>query len=154
MTHCSPVTEKCRLRPIEGSATFTIETSSTVMKKATQMSASARQRRGSGVEVTGSPVRGTQSVGVYSGVSTGHCRRKRGKAARPESRHRKRCLVPEMAPACEHHARAGRLHGVDHVLVALGAAGLDDRGYPRCERVPTPVREGAERGGRARGAGA
>ena len=39
-------------RPIDGSATLTIETSRTVMKNATQTSARARQRRGSGVLLT------------------------------------------------------------------------------------------------------
>jgi hypothetical protein len=48
ITHWRPVSEKWRLRPIEGSATLTIDTSSTVMKKATQTSASACQRLGSG----------------------------------------------------------------------------------------------------------
>src|SRR5215471_5772626 len=49
ITHCSPLAEKCSEREIDGSATVTIETSSTVMKNATQTTASASQRRGSGV---------------------------------------------------------------------------------------------------------
>jgi hypothetical protein len=49
MIHWSVDCESSRSIAIVGSATFTIETSSTTMKKATQTSASARQRRGSGV---------------------------------------------------------------------------------------------------------
>ncbi len=47
ITHCRPVWEKWRLSPIDGSATLTIDTSSTVMKNATQTIASACQRLGS-----------------------------------------------------------------------------------------------------------
>ena len=47
-THCSVFSETCSDVLIDGSATLTIETSSTVMKNATQTSASACQRRGSG----------------------------------------------------------------------------------------------------------
>ena len=47
-THCRLSREKCRERPIDGSATLTIETSSTVMKNAAQTTASAFQRIGSG----------------------------------------------------------------------------------------------------------
>ena len=46
-THCSVFSETCSDVLIDGSATLTIETSSTVMKNATQTSASACQRRGS-----------------------------------------------------------------------------------------------------------
>ena len=48
-THWMPVFEKCSELWIEGSATVTIDTSSTVMKNATQITASARHRRGSGL---------------------------------------------------------------------------------------------------------
>ena len=47
--------EKSSASPIEGSATFTIETSRIVMKKATQTSARAFHRRGSGAAVTMAP---------------------------------------------------------------------------------------------------
>ncbi len=47
ITHCRSSREKWSDRPIDGSATFTIETSSTVMKKAAQTIASAFQRFGS-----------------------------------------------------------------------------------------------------------
>src|SRR5215213_10108412 len=52
MTHCRFSCEKSSASPIEGSATFTMETSRTVMKKATQTSARAFQRRGSGAVAT------------------------------------------------------------------------------------------------------
>ena len=55
ITHCRPVWEKWRLWPIDGSATLTIETSSTVMKNATQTSASACQRLGSGAAFAVAP---------------------------------------------------------------------------------------------------
>ena len=53
ITHCRLSLVKFRARPIEGSATLTIETSRIVMKKAAQTSPSAFQRRGSGAAVTG-----------------------------------------------------------------------------------------------------
>src|SRR2546423_13665135 len=60
MTHCRLSREKWSAVPIEGRATFTMETSSTVRKKAAQTSASAFQRRGSGpaaAAMRGSPLR-------------------------------------------------------------------------------------------------
>src|SRR5437588_430418 len=48
MTHCRSFSATLRAVLIDGSATLTIETSSTVMNIATQTSASACQRRGSG----------------------------------------------------------------------------------------------------------
>ena len=47
-THCSVLSDTCSEVLIEGSATVTIVPSRTVMKNATQTSASACQRRGSG----------------------------------------------------------------------------------------------------------
>src|SRR5215203_5862872 len=52
ITHCRFSCEKSSASPIEGSATLTIETSRTVMKKATHTSARAFHRRGSGAEAT------------------------------------------------------------------------------------------------------
>src|SRR3954451_14211657 len=52
MAHCRFSCEKSSASPIEGKATFTMETSRTVMKKATQTSARAFQRRGSGAVAT------------------------------------------------------------------------------------------------------
>ena len=46
-THCSECSDTCSDVLIDGSATLTIDTSSTVMNIATQTSASACQRRGS-----------------------------------------------------------------------------------------------------------
>jgi hypothetical protein len=46
-THCRLSREKCRERPIDGSATFTIETSRIVMKNAAHTTARAFQRNGS-----------------------------------------------------------------------------------------------------------
>ena len=48
-THCRLLSLTCSEFLIDGSATLTIETSSTVMNIATQTRASASQRRGSGV---------------------------------------------------------------------------------------------------------
>src|SRR5215210_8906171 len=45
MIHCRLLSPTCSDRPIEGSATLTMETSRTVMKKAAQTSASTSQRR-------------------------------------------------------------------------------------------------------------
>src|SRR5205814_8504885 len=52
MTHCKLSFDAWSERPIDGSATVTIEPSRVVMKHATQTSARARQRRGSGVVLT------------------------------------------------------------------------------------------------------
>src|SRR5256885_3247786 len=53
-THWSVESLTVSERLIDGSATLTIETSSTVMNIATQTSASASQRRGSGARSAGS----------------------------------------------------------------------------------------------------
>jgi hypothetical protein len=47
ITHCRLSREKSSASPIDGSATFTIEMSRTVMKKAAHTSVSAFHRRGS-----------------------------------------------------------------------------------------------------------
>lgn len=54
-------------------------------------------------------------------------------------------LVAEVAAAGQDHRRAGRLHGLDHLVVSLGATRLDDRRHARLERCLRPVREWEER---------
>src|SRR5438105_5154649 len=58
--------------------------------------------------------------------------------------------VAEVATACEDHRRARRLDRCDDLLVALRAAGLDDRRDAGLERELRPVREREERVGRKR----
>src|SRR5207247_187702 len=42
-------------------------------------------------------------------------------------------LVPEVAPAGEHHCDAGSVAGLDHLGVSHRAAGLDDRPHARLD---------------------
>src|SRR5215218_9233492 len=117
ITHWRLSREKSSASPIDGRATFTIDTSRTVMKKAAQTSASAFQRRGSGVVVaTASP------PSLVSRPQRGCCRSyscRETSAGTP--------LVPEVAPAGEDHGASGGAHGLDDLAVALRAAGLDHR---------------------------
>src|SRR5829696_3183088 len=131
MTHWRLSREKSSASPIDGSATFTIETSRTVMKKAAHTSASAFQRRGSGVVVaTASP------PSLVSPPQRGW---------RESYSARETCLVAEVAPAGEDHRRAGGADGLDHLAVALRAAGLDQRRDARVERELRAVGEREER---------
>src|SRR4051812_40090570 len=57
-THCSSLWVADRPVRIDGSATFTIETSSSTMKPPTRQTASARQRCGAGAELTLAPYPG------------------------------------------------------------------------------------------------
>ena len=54
-------------------------------------------------------------------------------------------LVTKVAAAGEDHRRSGRPHGLDDLVVSLGATRLDDRRHARLERCPRPVREWEER---------
>src|SRR6266516_3890417 len=47
MTHCRLASEKCRLRPMDGRATFTMAMSRTTMNWAAAMATRANHRRGS-----------------------------------------------------------------------------------------------------------
>src|SRR5262249_33392634 len=53
-------------------------------------------------------------------------------------------LMMEVASAGEDHRALRLLHGGDHLVVALRAAGLDDRPHPGLERQPGPVGEREE----------
>ena len=44
--------------------------------------------------------------------------------------------MAEVAPGREDHRHAGRVAGLDHLVVALRAAGLDDRPHARLDREP------------------
>src|SRR3954469_16379953 len=131
ITHWRLSREKSSASPIDGSATFTIETSRTVMKKAAHTSASAFQRRGSGVVVaTASPpslVFASPNAAAADPIPRGRCR-----------------LVAEVAPAGEDHRGAGGAHGLDHLAVALRAAGLDQRSDTGVERELWAVGEREE----------
>jgi hypothetical protein len=54
-------------------------------------------------------------------------------------------LVTEVAATGEDHRPAGRSHGLDDLVVSLGATRLDDRRHARLERSLRPVREWEER---------
>ena len=111
ITHCRPVGEKWRLWPIEGSATLTIETSSTVMKNATQTSASACQRLGSGAAVA---VAAAAVIECSSPVVTAIVRRR---TAEPPIDFRSAQCRKWRRPVKTIAAPASR-DGGDHVLVA------------------------------------
>jgi hypothetical protein len=54
-------------------------------------------------------------------------------------------LVAEMATTCEDHGSPRRPHRLGHLVVALRAAGLDDRGHALLERGLRTVSEREER---------
>ena len=117
--------------PIDGSATLTIETSRTVMKKAAQTTASAFQRRGSSSAISPLPPVFLPGRNVL------------GRGSIPS--------VPEVAAAGEDHRRAGGLDGARHLVVALRAAGLDEqRRRRRRARAAGRRRTGRTRRSRAR----
>src|SRR5581483_3174448 len=125
ITHCRPVTEKWRLRPIDGSATLTIETSSTVMKKATQTRASACQRRGScpafstraSVLVAEVSAPGEDHGGAGGRDSRGHLLVP-ARAARLDDRRDAR-LEAELRAVGEREERVGGEHRAAHVVAEL-----------------------------------
>ena len=52
--------------------------------------------------------------------------------------------MPEMPHPREHHGKPHVIGGVDHFLIAHGAAGLDHGVRPRLGRFDEAVREGEE----------
>jgi hypothetical protein len=137
ITHWRLSREKSSASPIDGSATFTIETSRTVMKKAAQTSASAFQRRGSGVVVAmasppslvSRPQRGCGRS--YSGRETMRC----GRQTPPL-----RCTLHGVAGFVLRTARGFRLRA----LVALVLVGVTAVSCVSSEREssPEPCRPG------------
>ena len=92
MTHCRLSFEAWSERPIDGNATLTIETSRIVMKNATQTSARARQRRGSGVVLT---IREPNAAAGYRKVARTARRRSARTVHTPRPAHRgDRDVVP------------------------------------------------------------
>src|SRR6478672_2838527 len=75
MTHCRLSREKSSALAIEGNATFTIDTSRIVMKKAAHTTVSALQRSGSGTAV----VVAAASIGSPPPVASGHRTRTNGR---------------------------------------------------------------------------
>src|SRR3954449_10651550 len=101
ITHCRSSREKSSDLPIEGKATFTIDTSRIVMKKAAHTTVSAFQRSGSACIEKSSPV-----VLVHRTETNGPT----------PNRHYE--LVAEVAAAGEGHRRPCLRDGGDHLLVA------------------------------------
>ena len=56
-----------------------------------------------------------------------------------------KALVPKMPGTCEHHRDAVLVAGLDALVIALGAAGLDDAGHAVCGKHVDVVAEREER---------
>src|SRR6476661_7965629 len=137
MTHCRLSREKLSAVSIEGRATFTIETSRIVMKKAAHTTVSAFQRSGSGTAVLGTAA----SIRTPPLWSQSIVRRR---TTQPQIDIPGGGSMAEVAAAREGHRGSGLRHRGDHVLVAARASGLDDRGRARVERDLRAVREREE----------
>src|SRR4051812_1905315 len=126
ITHCRLSREKSSDSPIDGSATLTIETSSTVMKNAAHTTASAFQRCGSTSAISSPP------DALYRGRT------------RPTAILFRAGSVAEVPPAGEDHRAPRDLDGGFHLVVAPGAARLDERPDPGVERDLRAVGEREE----------
>src|SRR6478735_1002006 len=138
MTHCRLSREKSSAVSIEGRATFTIETSRIVMKKAAHTTVSAFQRSGSGtaVLVTAASIR-TPPLWSQSIV--------RRRTIQPQIDIPGGGSMAEVAAAREDHGGSCLRDRGDHVLVPARAAGLNDRGRAGVESDLRTVRKREER---------